>query len=234
MRHRITEPIYAVGDIHGRTKALAEAVQAHGIRRAALILMGDVGLGFAGDHAGPCPRLEALAAATENRFYLFRGNHDNPASFTDHKAETEGAFPHITLLNDFDEVEDADGRVGLIIGGGLSLDRRRRALGYNYWQNEPIDYRYVPARHYDFILSHSGITPPSAAEGSSALYHMMLSDPALEGDLEEEQAFFRRMEEAVQPRFWLNAHFHFHEAFTTPRGTRVTALDINEILPLPR
>lgn len=230
---KITNNTYCVGDIHGQPSGMEYTIREKEIRDSSMILVGDIGLGFAGNHVGPCSRLEKIAAEFNLTFYLFRGNHDNPESFTLHREMLEKRFPHVKILNDFDVLELNDGQRALIIGGSVSIDKAYRKEGKNWWLGELIDYKNIPTEHYDMVISHSGPTPPLLQGGSpffDGVREHCYSKNASVGDVvKEEQEEIMRALQNIKPDLWVNGHFHVHEVFKVG-NTNVIALDIDEML----
>lgn len=230
---KIANDTYCVGDIHGRPHEMECAIREKQIRDSSIILVGDIGLGFAGNHVGPCSRLEKIAAEFNLTFYLFRGNHDNPESFTIHREALENRFPHVKILNDFDVLELNDGQRALIIGGSVSIDKAYREEGKNWWLGELIDYKNIPKEHYDMVIAHSGPTPPLLHGGSfffdSVCGHCYSKNASVGDVVKQEQEEIMRALQTINPDLWVNGHFHVHEVFKVG-NTNVIALDIAEIL----
>lgn len=228
MTYHIDNDLYCVGDIHGQPQGIEYLIESYRLKDSSFILLGDVGMGFADNHRGPAKRLQKIAEDCNGTFYLFRGNHDNPASFTEHKQEIEESYSRVKVLQDFDEIITKDGERCLVIGGSVSIDRQYRVEGKNWWRGELIDYANVPTGHYDIVFSHTGPTPPMLRGGSPFFDSMIASDPYVKAAVEEENRQVERIVEAIKPKAWYNGHFHVHEFFEHGT-TRVYALDINEI-----
>lgn len=235
MNYKLNTEIYCVGDIHGQPQGLEYVIESEGIKNASFILLGDVGLGFGGNHIGPCTRLEKIAVATDNTFYIFRGNHDNPASFTEHKQEIMEKCPHVHVLEDFDVIETRDGKRALVIGGSVSIDRCYRVEGKNWWRGELIDYDGLSAllkdnkEHYDYVFAHTGPTPPELVGGSPFFNSMIAQDKYVKDAVEKEQEYVLEALRTLKPSRWINGHFHIGRSFNVD-GTEVTALDIDDVL----
>lgn len=233
MEHKIQNDIYLVGDIHGYPRPVLDIAVQGGLHDCSLVFLGDIGLGFSGDHTGCAKFLDREFGKLGITCWLFRGNHDNPESYNERKGEIEKTLPHVKILQDHDVVETADGRRGLIVPGSLSIDRYRRKEGASYWRNETMDYGFVPEEEYDFVLAHSGPTPKCLTHHTGGIFDSMcMIDPALIGETKREQDYVDLVIEKARPKFWANGHFHVHEFFEY-KGVDVFALDCNEIMKLP-
>lgn len=226
MRYKFDTDVYAVGDIHGQPGFLKEQVIGRNITNSSFILLGDIGLGFHDNHFGCCRYLNKIGLETNNHFYLFRGNHDNPESYKgDNKKRIEDAFDHVHIMNDFDEVELSSGHVGIIVGGGISIDRQYRIVDKSYWRDETIDYSFTPDRTYDFVLAHSGPTPPKLDPENTFFKNMVSSDTALVDIIKKEQDYIDKFIDSTKPLYWINGHYHIHGSGTFDyKDTKVVVL----------
>lgn len=234
MEHIIKSEIYCVGDIHGQPRAVANAVERLGLKDCALVFLGDIGLGFHGIHTGCCKFIEKNICEPFNiTAYLMRGNHDNPESYNLHKEEIEKRFPHVKIMQDHDTVLTRTGKRGLVVPGSISIDRLYRIPGLSYWENELMDYSFIPEEHYDFVLAHGGPTPPVLSHHTGGLFDSMCEkDPDIKPEVDREQEYVNSVIDAATPSMWINGHYHVHEFFKH-KDTMVYALDCNELMLLP-
>lgn len=246
MRYHIDkDKLVLAGDIHGQPSRLAMNISYYDIRDSHIVLLGDVGMGFAGNHIGPLSYLSRIGKDRNNTFYVFRGNHDNPDSFRGEVKEMiEGKFDNIKVLDDFDEILLSDGHLGLIVPGGLSIDRKYavngkpRTDGKNYWINETIDYVGAsdiiedPNRSYDFILAHSGPLPPILRTSSMLKYIAESYDPDIITDQADEFECINKIIDRFKPKYWINGHYHVTETFEVG-STTVYALDMDQVVLNP-
>lgn len=225
------ENIFAAGDIHGLPVGLAEELHRCGIRNAAIIICGDVGLGFSGNHKGPIKYLNKVGADRGNHFYIFRGNHDNPSSWADELvSEHEKQFPYVHYLRDFDEVKFANNKLALTVPGAISIDRKwavgkvirdmetgedeykrfPRPEGKSYWADEHIRYDLIDSidKKYDIVIAHTGPTPPSLRSNNDLEYIFRNYDAQLKDDLEEERKAVDKIIDKSGCDKWINGHFH--------------------------
>ena len=83
---------------------------------------------------------------------FIRGNHDNPAMFTD-----ELFSNRFRLLPDYSAII-VDNTTVLCIGGAVSVDRRFRKTNKDYWLDEEMDYYGAHIREFetcDIICAHT-------------------------------------------------------------------------------
>lgn len=221
-----SDTIVTVGDIHGFPQSVVRAMLRHDMRGAAFILLGDCGLGLGLESF--FPQLNEVLEAQNNVWYLLRGNHDNPACF----AETaETGYARIRLLPDGCEVQ-IRGERGIVLGGGLSIDRGRRRLGEDYWAEELIRPELADgvAGPIDFVLAHTAPEPPNADASALARCARNYHDASLFRDADDEQQRVQRVLERLQPARWYAGHWHLSADFMVG-GTRVLVHDSKELRP---
>lgn len=226
-------PVYTIGDTHGDWETLLRKAESLGERGTTLILLGDANMGEPWQTPAALAALEQRLAAIDCALWVLRGNHDNPAPFRDPAYAAD--FPHLRLLADFEEIR-IGGEVGLVVGGAVSVDRRRRRN--TYWPDEGVDaaaYARLPKRHYDFVLAHSSPRPPVPLGTSVAQCAFANGDATLCGDVAEEQELLERMAAELTPARWYAGHWHCHCTFThtAPNGhrTEVRVHEIQELQP---
>ena len=123
----ITGDTYGVGDIHGDTAVLQLLIKCHELNNCTLILLGDIGIWRYRDYKHYMA-LDALAAERNITIYAFRGNHDNPAFFNIDDKSSPIASRFWNKFTNFKYIPDLsvvtiNGKRGIVIGGGLSIDR---------------------------------------------------------------------------------------------------------------
>lgn len=216
--------VYTVGDIHGYPQAVVREMRRRNIHGAAFILLGDCGLGMGLEKL--FPHLQSELEAHENVWYLLRGNHDCPASFAEGQ---ETGFDRIRLLPDGCEV-CLHGERGIVLGGGLSIDRGRRRLGESYWAEEGIRPELAEGGKVavDFVLAHTAPEPPNADTSALSRCALLYHDAALLCDAAEEQRKVQLVLDQLHPARWYAGHWHLHADFMTA-GTRVLVHDCNEL-----
>lgn len=213
-----TKNIFVAGDIHGYPRPLCAKIEELGLTDSIFFILGDIGLGFSNDHIGASKFLNAEGLKHNNMFYLIRGNHDNPASFTGEiKEMIENKFSNVRLLNDFEEIElEFNGKKGLVVPGAVSIDRTIRVKDQSWWVNEEIDYKRIPElfeKHYDFVLAHSGPEPLYIRVDDTVEHIAERQDPTLLMDLKAERTAIDKIIDIVKPQFWINGHYHKFASF---------------------
>lgn len=252
MRHEINnKDIFFYGDVHGNVFNLLFDIET-APDGSAFIILGDIGVGFKAIYKNYTPTEEEQeynaikffkcfqrvledTAKKNTRIYIFRGNHDNPVYFTGElKAKIENEFPMFTIIEDYDEVVLNDGKVALVIPGGISVDRARRIENESYWKDELIHYDELDKinKEYEIILSHSGPTPQTIVENdkngkpSIVTYYEKL-DSELRNTLAEEAAYWDKVLKKIKPKNIFCGHYHVSEENTID-NCKIKFLDIDE------
>lgn len=241
--------VYFYGDIHGSSSFLKQ-VKNHE-DGSAYIILGDIGVGFKWLEDPDSPEKvkekqlrivrELQNALVEFKqpnsvFYLIRGNHDDPFFFIDPETidEIQYKYPNIRIIRDFEEVEFKNGKEGIVIPGGISIDRSNRIENSSYWPDELIHYDKLDNvnKTYDFIISHSGPVPHSIAERdrrgcSSIVTYYSNFDKELKNTIAEEAEFWKRAIEKIKPANIYCGHYHVSE-LNKLENYEIRFLDINE------
>lgn len=210
--------IYVVGDIHGYPRPFISDIEKLDLRDSIFFLLGDIGIGFNDDHTGPAKFLNAEGLKRNNFFYLIRGNHDNPKSYTGEiKAKNELKYSNVRYLEDFDEIEfEFNGKKGLVVPGAVSIDRSIRIPDKSWWENETIAYDRIlelEGKSYDFVLAHTGPEPLYIKIDDTVERIARRQDPLLLDDLKKEHNSIDKIIEIVKPDYWFNGHFHRYDNF---------------------
>lgn len=235
MKHFILQKnVYFYGDIHNYPWNIIDKIKTHKDGSAHIIL-GDIGLGFKlEDVLNPSDELKEVMLRTvkflqecliesnqqNSMIYLFRGNHDDPFYFTNEEEidKIHIKYPNIRIIRDFEEVEFANGKEGIVIPGGISIDRSNRIKNCSYWSDELIHYDKLDNvnRTYDFILSHSGPVPISIQEKDkrgcpSIVTYYANWDSELLNTITIEADFWLRAIEKIKPANIYCGHYHVSE-----------------------
>lgn len=240
MRFKLRDNTYVVGDMHGDLSPLMFALSISTSSRylpdnSDIVLLGDCGIvnnGIPNDyrHANKKARARGI------RIFVFRGNHDNPATYRHELSDNDPQLSNVYILEDLDELELADGRLGIVIPGAVSIDRSYRwENNWCWFEGERIpDISHLdnPDR-YSVIFSHGGPRPPivSASRDSGFFDTCCSKDKNLLRDLEEEQEQWRCILEMVRPERVYMGHYHCSDTFTVGDVT-CRVCDIGEIVPV--
>jgi len=223
--YEIDRPIYLLGDHHGYTGELFEAMAKQSVRNAAILHVGD---GEEGISFGPRQFTELNEAfAKRNLLFLgIRGNHCDPNLF-------DGSIdlPYYKLVPDYTRLV-ANGQSWLLVGGAISIDRLDRVPGIEWWPNENFQlYRdfITPA---DVLVTHSGPSwcGPSTNNGFVRMFteRERRHGSDLVGELDAERALHDELFALVRPKHWYLGHFHTSEVIRH-EGCEIRILDINEL-----
>jgi hypothetical protein len=207
-----------IGDVHGCWADLVARLQSGNVHNQHLVQVGDFGLGFGN------PNAEARQLALLDRYLAqngcvllaARGNHDCPDAFTANSQQRQWKTIH--LVPDY-TVLSVDGKRLLFAGGAISIDRKLRTAGADYWRDE--GFVLDPARLDQLDLTDLyGVVTHTAPEGvypyalGDLVYHYAYRDVHLLAELPAERralAEFRALvEQRATPTFWWYGHFHEH------------------------
>lgn len=248
MKVELTGEVYGIGDIHGETRILEHYLDFYDIRNCTLILLGDVGIFRYRDYKHYL-QFDKFCNEREITVYAFRGNHDNPAFFLPHEEQSPIArrfwekFTNFKVLPDLTSVS-INGSNGIVIGGGVSIDRccRKSWISSNrqygnlyksndWWENETIPNTAGIDEKFDFILSHTGPRPLEIAPLSESNCSFFKYDDCLKQDIEIENNRLMEIQHQFKPKRWWFGHFHINDDFDF-FDTRCTVVDINCLTPL--
>lgn len=203
--------IYFIGDVHGEFIELARRISTKKIENSAFIQVGDFGMGLGKDD--DLKELNKVLMAGNNLLYAIRGNHDDPFRFR--KKEVIG---NITLLSDY-SVLRLEGKVILLVGGAISIDRSDRVEGNSYWMKEKFIFDTEKltrlankVKKIDIIVTHSAPEEFWPFELTNLVRRYCRLDSNLEIDLQDERRqhslLLKYLLNKFPPRYWYYGHFH--------------------------
>jgi len=111
----------------------------------------------------------------------------------------------------------------MFVGGGLSVDRRMRTEGFDWWPDEELSIAALNAlvNRYVDALPHTMVThdcPESVADAMMARHNLSkFTDPS------RTRQAFQSMFELHRPRLWIFGHWH-HSFDGVIDGTRFICL----------
>lgn len=218
------------------------------ITDSVIIQVGDFGIGYASYEfdVKTLKFLNAELKKTNNKMYVIRGNHDDPAFF-------DGSFTYsnLELVPDY-TLKTILGRNFLFIGGALSIDRRISIAKYEtkikygsqnarpeYWKGEEliVDMEKLEQyRNVDVLVTHTCPTwcnPVQNGFYPAIVEEAIFDDPELAQLLPQERAnmdiIFNTLKRNNNPlSLHVYGHFH-HSARTEHWGCEHHLLDINEL-----
>lgn len=231
----VDKMIVAIGDTHGNfdslilylEKFLTDQTNVH------FVQVGDFGIGFE-------PRweyqklsvIDLLMEESNSKFYAIRGNHDNPAYWNEYNGFE---FDNIEFVED-DSILILDEKKCYFAGGAISIDRRRRKRGLDYWRGEEYNMNRktvnLAPHRIDVLFTHDvyhGCSPFTT--NNPTVNHFIREDEYLEFDIINHN---KRMETLYREVLRSNPNFswyhgHYHESHVTVIGEQKThSLDIFE------
>lgn len=233
--------IFVLGDLHGNFKALQQALKKQKIQQAAIIQVGDFGVGYASflKDLKAMEKLNAVLKALDSTLFVMRGNHDNPGYFS---GEAPRALDqsHITFVADY-TVLKINQLNFLLVGGAISIDRKAQVVGKNYWKEEVLLYDETKIKtlsNIDVVVTHSAPDFAPPFKFNDLVLTFAKNDPQLIDDLREERATLTEMYWCLKNgsgnrlSHWFYGHFHTPQQFLY-ENTQMVLVGINELVQLP-
>lgn len=206
--YEIDRPVYLLGDHHGFTGEVFDAIAKQSVRDAVILHVGD---GEEGISFGP-RQFKELNASFAKRNLLFlgmRGNHCDPNLF-DGRID----LPHYKLVPDYTRLS-ANGESWLLIGGATSIDRIDRVPGIEWWPEEDFQLHHDLLEPADVLVTHSGPgwIGPQTGNGMVRLFSDREQQCGIDliAELDAERALHEQVFSIVRPHHWYLGHFHYSE-----------------------
>lgn len=204
-----------IGDIHGTFRTLVKEIE-NGTEKN-IIQVGDFGLGFRtrGRDLEFLRELDGLLKEKGKKLYVLRGNHDDPSFWN---GQYDDSFENIDLVTDY-SIVTIEGYKVLFVGGALSIDRKQRAKGVDYWEGEEFQYEedvlldsFKQWGNPDIVVTHTAPSLCYPREFNDLVYSFARLDSTLLTDLSVERSLVDRLYDVVraqqQPKYWVYGHFH--------------------------
>ncbi|SFD31933.1 Calcineurin-like phosphoesterase [Chitinophaga sp. CF118] len=223
-----------IGDLHGEHLNVLNKILQLEITNTPFIQVGDFGLGFHDLHRDikTLAELNKFFEMHNNTLYIIRGNHDNPF-FWNHRHELQ--FKHIVLVQDYEKITIEDQKI-LFIGGGISIDRKNRTPGKDYWADEEFVFNQELLNNacttgIDMVVTH--IAPDKAwpYTFTPVVNHYASREPNLKAALHQERSNMTMVYEQVKLagcKQWYYGHYH-QSKIEEKEGLLFQCLDINEM-----
>jgi hypothetical protein len=216
-------PIFAVGDNHGRYDKLFKKLDDLNINKCTLIHLGDGGEGFL-PHKKQMRQFEHLNECFKKRdiqYLSIRGNHSDPSYF-----DGRVSMSNFKLLPDYTYLTLNDKKFGFV-GGAVSIDRRMRAEGISYWKDEKFVLDHSKIERCDVLVTHSA--PSWLGEFTKqGILSWCNRDEYLWRDCVKEREEIAVLYELANPHKAFIGHFHT-SLTQTHNGCVSTILDELEI-----
>ena len=220
--------VFLLGDIHGDFTAIYKWLNTFCKKGDSLIQLGDFGAGMIS-----VEKIEELAFAAKQmgvKIYVLRGNHDNPEYFNLSVKVNDS----LEFVPDY-TVKKINGLNYLFLGGAISIDRKKRKEGFDYWKAEGFVYHPNQLLKYykniDVVVSHTApeeVRPFYGMGPHPDLVNYQKEDVSLEKDLKEEKDLITKAFDIVKPNLWAFGHFHqYHN--TEINGTKFVCLGIDHL-----
>ena len=244
--------IIVSGDIHGDFKGIVyKLCVQYSLTDTLLIVAGDCGFGFEkpGYYDMIYNQVVGRLRKANNWVVFIRGNHDNPAYFSEEKI----AYKRWRCVPDYSIIQACNHNI-LCVGGATSIDRymrkeenaRKRERGHTqtavWWPDETPVFNedaiaFIPIElPVDTVVSH---TSPSFCELNShrGLQSWAAMDPTLIEDVTRERAVMDKVFKALKANehpFDKWYYGHFHQSWTGRReNVLFSMLDIEEFKEIP-
>lgn len=211
-----------IGDTHSITRLRAILADENFPRDCAVLHLGDCGIGFT-------PRKDKKRLAKVNKIaeeknivvYIGRGNHDDPSYW-------DGTFygEKVTLVPDYSTLIFPNGKRGIWVGGGISIDREHRILNESYWKDEPTPFFPEYCVRCDYAFFHDA--PSYFNKPNKSIYNTK-GDPLLSKDCMDQRKVIDRIVDLVKPKKIYGGHFH-QTISENVNGIQYRGLDIDECL----
>lgn len=176
------------------------------IKDCILISVGDWGYGFSFSPTRDYENQKVLNEFFVERniqCYVIRGNHDDPCAF---KGKSRIVFSNLEFLEDY-TTKELNGEKFLFIGGAVSIDRRYRKEGIDYWIDEIFKLDESKIQECDVLVTHSAPSwiGPFDKDGLSG---WCKNDPTLWNECVTERKAHDRLFKLAKPKKSYHGHFH--------------------------
>lgn len=238
--------VYLTGDLHGCFSAIDYWIKNNEITNSALIVCGDVGIGFNKTeyYASIVDMMVKVLKKYNDYVYFMRGNHDNPAYFNDKAIRHK----RLKAISDYSVIQFNDVKI-MCVGGAVSVDRKWRQErdavvrqkckqfgsslpSTTWWPDEmPVYDENLIQTDADVMVSHTcpeGCFPNT----KTGMESWLEGDIKLYDDIKAERHVMTQIwDKLPKVTKWYYGHFHAHNVETI-RNVTFTCLDMcrNNIL----
>lgn len=211
--------LFSLGDIHGKFPQLVDVLRSLPVG-ATIVAVGDIGIGFPDSNTPSClDAVDAVAIERNQKLWLMRGNHDDPAIWKTHRREWNSHLKNVRIPEDVHRMKVGNVHA-IMVGGATSLDRSHpdRIEGRSWWSNEGVDAEALQkVKHMvefygkaDILLTHAGAyeAKPGPERDQITFDHYTQVDPTLEADAIGERKFLSEIVKASQAKTVAFGHYH--------------------------
>lgn len=227
MRTKFDNPIYIWGDTHGNWDQMFLKINQYNISNCHIIHVGDIGIGFR-EKSWEVKEINLLNDYFRSKEIIFmgiRGNHDNPEYFNG-----DYTLSNFRLIEDY-SAHKINGEIFLFIGGAISIDRKWREIGKDYWPEEAIKAPGCISQRPSIIISHD--CPLEVGFSSESLYdelENMVKTDSITGR-RILSSVFDQLKAQTPPKKWFYGHYHSNQ-MESILGTDFHMMGINSVYEL--
>ena len=194
--------IYILGDNHGKYNELLKILEKFDLKDCYIIHVGDGGEGFANYKSFDLYyELNKFFSNRNIQYLSIRGNHSDPEFF-----KGNFKFSNFELLEDY-TLREIEGLKFFFVGGAISIDRKTRQEGINWWRGEEFNLIPEKTQKCDILITHSSPTWNGPITKVS-IRIWEIDDETLWQDCREERQQISKLIELCRPVRHFCGHFH--------------------------
>lgn len=220
--------IILVGDSHGEWQSLFKKIEDNKIFDCVLIQVGDLGAGFNKGHERDFVKYNEFFKKRGIDFRACRGNHDHPSYF-----DGGITFSNFKLMPDYTVVIFGN-ETWQFVGGAISVDRKYRVEGRDYWRDEKFVFDKDKAVKCDVLVCHSAPIWIGPACKGGFVQPFIDRDIHLYDELVKEREEIQKLFDICRPKKAFFGHFHrseyneYHGEGYTCKGRIIDILEFYE------
>lgn len=220
--------IWAIGDVHGdfhTESKLAKAIKNHIPENSLLVQVGDFALGFF-DPEIEFDRIDYLNDLCKKKdcfLFVIRGNHQWPER---HK-QLEDVFSNVKFIQDYSYYKINNLDIGFV-GGAISIDRKDREEGLDYWKDEIFELKLEKIQKCDILFTHSAPEWVGPNE-KGGIKHYTDKDSSLWKECQKERKDHNKLIKLTKPKLHICGHFHISK-YVLNNNIHHRILNINELI----
>jgi hypothetical protein len=197
--------IVLTADSHGEWQSLFKKIDHLQLENCLLIHCGDIGLGFNKGCERDIIKYNNWFKERNIEFLGVQGNHENPAYFN-------GSinFSHFKALKNY-TILSINNEIWQFVGGAISVDRKMRVEGRDYWRDEVFVLDKERATKCDVLITHTGPPWIGPSEKGQHMEQYYAKDLHLREELIQERKSIQELYDICRPKKSFLGHFHRHE-----------------------